>query len=467
MSTFSQSPGPVIDVFEPTSDFEFGYAAGRERPGLYRQLVRRGMALWGWHLRRGSGPQPSAAAHARIVSERYPASIERLEGLARSTGLDADELLAASGVIGGMLVPRCTNFATAPLATGDDGVYVSWNVDLSLLFRLLLGRMPLFAVRLPDRKPYIAFGIPALVGIGVLNSEGLAMAANAVGMTDGGDGMHAAELNNMAMETCSTVDEAIRVYSDNPREAFVGSTVTILLNSNTTWGDAQGSIATLEYSHNHLAVDKGEKGILAEANHHQYLDRSLSGGVDPGQQAAIAGSFARLGRMWELLEQYHGRMTPELGRLIAGDHGTNYSLLEPYGISRPWYQSPIDDATICAHHWNAWDYVKRGRFMDALVVLATSCTVYQMMISPRALSVYYCLGWPCRHPHVPLDFSSLLDAEPSRPDLLEPAPRPRARLRTSAPYVTSFTWPLGARDDGLRRRFRKVAERLDGMLDIH
>ncbi|MBU1672132.1 MAG: C45 family peptidase [Actinobacteria bacterium] len=467
MSTFSQSPGPAIDVFEPSSDYEFGLAAGRERPGLYRQVVRRGMALWRWHLSRAHGPQPSALAHRRIASDIYPSSLERLEGIARATGLDQDELVATSGVIGGMLVPRCTNFAAAPPATGDDGAYVSWNVDLSLLFRLLLGRMPLFVVRLPDRKPYVAFGIPALVGIGVLNSEGLSMAANAVGMTDGGDGMHAAELNNMAMETCSTVDEAIRVYSDNPRETFVGSTVTILLNSNTTWGDAPGSIATLEYSHNHVGVGKTDRGILAEANHHQYLDRSLSGGVDPGEQAAIAGSFARLGRMWSLLEQYHGQITPRIGRLIVSDHGTDYSLLEPYGISRPWYQTPIDDATICAHHWNALDYVKKGRFMDALVVLATSCTVYQMMISPRALSVYYCLGWPCRHPHVPLDFSALLDAEPSMPELVEAAPAPRARLRTSRPYVTSFAWPLSTRDAGLRSRFRRVAERLDGMLDIH
>lgn len=459
--------GPRIDVFEPASDYEFGLAAGRERPGLYRQLVRRGMSLWNRHSTRTQAVQPSHLAHRRIAAETYPASLERTEGLARATGIDTDELLAASGVLGGLLIPRCTNFAAAPPATGDDGVYVSWNVDLSLLFRLFIGKLPLFVVRLPDRKPYVAFGIPALLGLGILNCDGLSMSANAVGMTDGGDGLHAAELNNMAMETCSTVDEVIEVYSGNPREVFVGSTVTILLNSNTTWGDASGSIATLEYSHNHVAVGRSDRGILAEANHHQYLDRSLSGGVDPGQQAAIAGSFARVGRMWELLEQYHGRITPQLGRLIAGDHGTNYSLLEPYGISRPWYETPIDDATICAHHWNAWDYVKKGRFMDALVVLATSCTVYQMMISPRALSVYYCLGWPCRHPHVPLDFSSLLDANPARPDLVEEAPKPRAKLRTSAPFATSFSWPLSARDAALRSRVRGVAERLDRMLDIH
>ena len=456
-----------VEVYETASDYKFGYSAGRVRPGLYRQLVRGGLSLWKRYRERVGAIQPSHIAHRRIAGSVYPAGLERLAGLSRATGIDENELALASGVIGGMLVPRCTNFAASPPATGDGGVYVSWNVDLSLAFRLVLGRVPVFVVRIADRKPYVAFGVPALLGLGVLNSEGLAMGANAVGMTDGGEGLHAGELNNMAMETCTTVDEVVEVYSGNPREVFVGSTITIILNANTTWGDAEGGLATIEYSHQYIAVEKTEKGILAEANHHQYLDHALSGGVDPGGQVAIAGSYARLGRMWELLEHNHGRITPKVGRRIASDHGTNYSLLEPYGISRPWYENPIDDATICAHYWNAWDHLKSLRFMDALVVLATSCTVYQLMMSPRALSLYFCLGWPCRNPHLPMYFGDLLDSKPASPELAEGIPAPRVKVRTSAPYITSFTWPLKPSDQELRRKFKKAAERLDSVLDVH
>jgi hypothetical protein len=55
-------------------------------------------------------------------------------------------------------------------------------------------------------------------------------------------------------------------------------------------------------SHNHMevarAADRG--GVLASTNHHQFLDRKLSGGADPITEPLIAGSFARLARMWEL-----------------------------------------------------------------------------------------------------------------------------------------------------------------------
>jgi len=456
-----------VEVFEAKSDFEYGFTAAKERPLLYRKLVDFSLHLIS-RLSSSVRSEITRVCPTIKDEELHYMWLERLMGISRAAGIELAYLKTASGFLSGFLNSGCTNFAAAPPATDDNGVYVSWNMDIMYPLRWVLGKVPLFVVRIDGRKPYVALGVPAIIALGVLNSDGLAMGANAVGMSDSGDGLNASELNNIAMETCSTVDEVGDLYTKSPRATYSGSTVTILLNANSTWGDARGGIATIEYSHNYIVVEKGKNGVLAEANHHQYLDRELSGGIDPSKQMAIAGSFARLGRMWELLEEYYGKINPVIARRIVSDHGTNYSLLEPYGIKREWHEGPIDDGTICAHYWNAWSYLKRGKVMDALTILATSCTIYQILMSPRALSIYLCTGWPCRNPHVPMYFGDLLDSKPAEPALAEGVPAPIARIksRTERSYVGSFGWPPEPSKQELLEKFRSGVERVDRALHV-
>ena len=78
------------------------------------------------------------------------------------------------------------------------------------------------------------------------------------------------------------------------------------MNLNCIWGDLNGSGLAIEHSANHIEYHGDENGILAITNHHQFLDRRLTGSPDPDRQAAIAGSFCRLGRMWNLLREHYG-----------------------------------------------------------------------------------------------------------------------------------------------------------------
>ncbi len=286
-----------------------------------------------------------------------------MEGLARSAGLERErDRLLSAGPGNPIRLSGCTNFAAVPPATRADQVYVSWNMDLPEFFRWVMGKMPIYLRRIAGCKPYLCVGSPLLFGMGVMNSDGLCAAINAVGMTDAGEGLMAFELNNLMMETCSTLEEALDAARSNQRQIVPGIMSSMLLNMNTLMADVSGEAALLEYSHNHMEVTRAadHRGVLASANHHQFLDRGLSGCADPSVQPEIAGSYARVARMWELLDLYHGSISPAVAGTITSDHGANYETLREFGMEPAWHGERVDDSTICAHPWNFWNSPQAG-----------------------------------------------------------------------------------------------------------
>lgn len=456
--------GAWVQVIRAKSDYDLGRVAGEKNRYMYRRLVGLGLRLRG-RLRPVSHPDPSD--RVRMLQRLYPRRMDRIRGLSGALGIDESDVASASEFLSAAITPRCTTFAAVPPATGDGGIYLSWNVDIALPLKYVLGRMPLFVIDLPDCNPYLAWGMPALFGMGLLNAKGVATVINGVGMDDGGEGLNAGELNNLAMETCETVEQVADVYRNNPREVFAGHSLAVMMNANSIWTDMDGNAVTIEYSHNHIAIEKaGRRKVMASANHHQYLDQELSGGANPGNQLAISGSYARLGRMWELLEEQYGRIDPAVARAIAGDHGTNYSLLEPWGISREWYEGPIDDGTICAHYWNAWEYLKSGRIKDAFIIYATSSTVNSILIAPRSFTVYLCYGWPCKNPHVPLYVGGHLGAEPGDENETETgAVVPGMPVAHRRGVGFAFGNPPAPGQRELKRRVHGIAEKIDRLID--
>ncbi len=387
-------------VIEARSDYLYGREVARLYGPAYRRVLSRVRPLRREELRR----------RLDALRDRYPAMLDRMEGLARSAGLER-ELLLSAGPGNPLPVPGCTNFAAVPPATRDGQVLLSWNLDLPGFFRLAMGRFPLFVRRIGSSLPYLCVGSPLLFGLGIMNSQGLCAAHNSVGMTDGGPGLTFIELNNLIMETCSTVDEAAAVVERGPRGVYPGIYASILLNSNILLADGQGDAAVVEYSHNHLTVARAAErgGLLASANHHQFLDRRLSGCPDPGTQSEIAGSWARLARMWELLELYRGNIDPEAASAITSDHGANYSTLAEYGMGRQWFGERIDDSTICAHPWNTRNHLRRGELEAALVERLTSLTLYRFLMQPLRCTVWFGRGYPCRGQYRPVFTGRLLD----------------------------------------------------------
>ncbi|MEW6555245.1 MAG: C45 family autoproteolytic acyltransferase/hydrolase [Actinomycetota bacterium] len=394
----------MLWTIEAKDDFGYGLAAARGRERLFRAVLGQAGL---WLKRRGADPALAAAKarrHLGLLAERYPAHLERICGLARAIGADPVDVAMGELALASCAGTGCTNFTAVPPATCDGKVYVSWNFDLPPWFRTIVGRMPLYVRDIAGCKPYVCMGLPVLFGIGVMNGDGLSSCVNSVGAMDSGEGLTFFELNNLAMETQSTVDGAVGVWRDNPREVVPGLAIAIIMNANSIFADANGDAAVIEHSHNHMAVEKaaGHGGVLASANHHQFLDRSLSGGAVPGIEPLITGSYARLARMWELLERFKGNIDLAAVRMITTDHGLNYSTLGEFGIEPSIYGERVDDATICCHPWNFFRHLRRLELVEAMVEMNVARTLNNILMDPGRCTIYITPGNPCRKQYVPV-----------------------------------------------------------------
>lgn len=397
--------GICATVLRASSRFELGRNAAVASGARVRWAVR---LLSRWARRHPERMETLAGAPRDRGTT--PGS-EELDGLALGLSMHPDDLMRARAFMESLAAPNCTNFGAVPPATPGDDVMVSWNFDASSILKVLMGGFPLYIREVEGTIPCVCLGVPALFGIGVLNAEGLCCVVNAVAMTDDGDGLSPFELNNLAMETCSSVDDAARLFADGPRRATWSMTLGMLMNWNTIWADRSGGMAVFEYSHNHFHSEPvGPGGVLASANHHQFLDRSLSGSVDPGDQEMIAGSYCRLARMWALLSEHHGRIDPVAARAITSDHVPDYSPLRRFGIERRWWEEMIDDSTICAHPWNLRRHLMRGEIAAALLEASVSVTLYSLQVQPRSFVIWHTNGNPCRAQATPTYWGKLLGA---------------------------------------------------------
>jgi hypothetical protein len=435
--------------------YEMGKSAAQASP---RRAVAIVKALAKWAHGNEEAVRFSGTQGRRLD----PATRRELEGAAWSLGIDAEDLLAARRITEAIAMPACTNFGATGPATADGDTILSWNFDVPPYFRLLFGKFPLFVRELDGEIPYLCLGVPALVGIGVMNSEGLTCVVNAVGLSDDGEGLSAFDLNNKAMGTCSTVDEAEKVYRDGPRGAVKSMTFGILQNFNTIWADSGKNLSLFEYTHNYFnRHDATDKGSVASANHHQYLDRTLAGSFDPDTQPLISGSYSRLGRMYTLLDAYRGRLEPEVVKLMVSDHMPDYSLLDEFGIRREWWEEKLDDSTICAHAWNVRKHLARGEIMDASMEVGFSTTVYSLQFQPQKMTSWFTCGHPCKSDAIPVYWGAMLGSDAERyPGAREPWEIFTAKRQTVLRSVfrsdrTGYERTLGELYEGLAREAEK------------
>lgn len=303
----------------------------------------------------------------------------------------------------------CTTVVAIPPATKDGEVYLLWNFDILRPAKLVFNRFRLFVAGSEGYR-YVAWGIPGWFHIGLMNENGLCFVGNAVGMTDGGaEGTTVWEIIAKALTSCSTVEEVSRLYTDSNRLVLPGYSAAIFANMNSMYVDDQGGAITIEYSKKHIAVTHiDEGGVMVETNHHQYLNRDFSGSANPSEQKAITGSYARLGRAWELVKECSGRFDLETMMRFASDHGQNHSLLSDCD-----YQVPetgfVDDSTICCHLWNFTWYLRKLRLRKALEAMAEGETLYSFILQPKRRTIWLCRGKPCRSKYVPLEFGEALE----------------------------------------------------------
>lgn len=311
------------------------------------------------------------------------------------------------------IVMGCTTLIAVPPATKDSEIYLLWNFDVLRPAKLFLDRFRFF-VTTSGGYNYVAWGIPGWLHIGMMNEKGLCFVGNAVGVKDGGmEGSTIFEIIEKALSSCSTVDEVSKLYSDSNRLVLPGCSAVTFANLNSMWADGQGRAITIEYSKNHVAVRRVDQtGVMVETNHHQYLSRKLSGSVDISEQNAIAGSYARLGRAWELAKEYSGKFDLETVMRFGSDHETNYSLLPNYKVPSTGF---VDDSTICCHLWNFGWYLYHLRLKDAFDAMAEGETTYSFIIQPKRRTIWLSQGKPCRLKYIPLEFGEELQKSGKKP----------------------------------------------------
>ncbi|MDD5448462.1 MAG: C45 family autoproteolytic acyltransferase/hydrolase [Actinomycetota bacterium] len=400
-------PYPKPLHFYGKNHFEWGYEVGR----WGRRFVKPLSSL----LRRTAYLEEVLRERRKnldLLKREAPSSFEEIRGEAKGLGLDIEDFFVIRMAFQNLFFHGCTTFGARPPATRDGEIMVSWNVDTFPLPKIGRARFPFFIHDVEGTIPYLSIGVPGLGGLGILNASGLTCVANAVGLTDRGEGVGPLELNNRAMETCSTVRETEKLYRGVPRQATKGFNVAIFFNFNTLWADKEGDIAVFEYSHNYFHCQRAEgEGIIAATNHHQFLDRSLTGSPDPTIQEDITGSYSRLGRIWYLLRENQGRIDPLTAKTIISDHVPDYSLLREFGIEREPWEEKIDDSTICAHPWNLKNHLKRGELGKFFIELAVSNTIYSIQIQPRSFTTWFSNGNPCQNPSVPFFWGRELGAQ--------------------------------------------------------
>ncbi len=306
---------PAIAV-EGATETDIGFSLGEEYKEAYTKYLDN---FWDLVEDRGStreGILEWAKNHVEILREYYPERLGLLEEVSTSTGIGFLEMVAISSLL--PIEGGCTVSGSTGPATKDGKTYMSWNMDLSfmgkpvtLLLSGIWALIPQFSVvQMPDRYSYFVAGLPLSCGIGVMNEKGLALSANAVDSTDYGDGLTHLEIISMVLERCETAEEAVELMKSVP--IFSGTEQTgMLWNMNYLWADAEGGMVSVECTHNHFHAEyAGEEGILAQANHFQYLDCYEVGGPTPEDD--YESSWMRGNRMRDLLQRYHGEIDVEL-----------------------------------------------------------------------------------------------------------------------------------------------------------
>jgi hypothetical protein len=130
------------------------------------------------------------------------------------------------------------------------------------------------------------------------------------------------------METCSTVEEFIALVDSIPKWSHSGENVDVV--------DAKGSMARISFSTNRTFINRTLNHFIGSANH--YHDREMQH-FGPSSAEDYPSSYARYGRLIDLLWENYGKIDREVAMKIMGDH--------KYGDT-----PPDGDLSICRHGKN-------------------------------------------------------------------------------------------------------------------
>ena len=336
----------------------------------------RSAADWSW---------PEALETARtmvpVVQDAYPEVLSEMAGIAAGSELDPDDILTmncrteimwAASVRRAEALGRrgeCSSFALLPSRTADGNTLVGQNWDW-----LDEGRDTVVVLEVePDTGPSFVTVVEAgLLAKTSLNSSGLAVATNALVMSDD-RGQPGIPYHVMlrALARCETVTDAVAAIQGCVRASsanyLLGHADGVIVNIEAAAGDHRGVHALLP-----------EDGALWHTNH-------FVKGPTIGDEVSV---FA----MPDTLTRYQ-RIEQSIGR--AQEPATIDSLRVALSDHAGWPESVCCHPNVRSAEPQRWS------------------TVMAVVMDPGAKQMWLASGTPCEHPFERLDFSDFLDRPPS------------------------------------------------------
>jgi hypothetical protein len=301
-----------------------------------------------------------AQRHQATLTEYFPEQLERLRGMSMALSIDPVEAIALSMFLN--KGQQCAQGASAPPATKDNQVYLTWNFETLMAARPLF-ILPLFSiVENPGVYKFCFLGLPYFFGVPLMNEKGLSLSAASMTINEDGEGLTPFELAVFVMERAANVNEAVEISRTMPRYSTSDIYWGNWMNWSFTLADAEDNVATVEMTTSLFEAITPANKIVARANHYDYLPDEmttcypLAPQYSKDEATACFGSRMRASRMWSLLEDNYGNINLELAKTFPADiHGGETFMGRPSGtwwtIERHSYTIPRDQ-----YVWNDVPY---------------------------------------------------------------------------------------------------------------
>jgi len=380
-SLFYKEDVPIVYI-SASSDYEYGLKEGSILYDYYSHFIRFAKRWFGKVISREKN---HVLHHIETLGNYYPSFLERMKGVSDALGIDLVDFVSIDMFFLSLFlrIGACTNTAVSSKVTSDKQPYVSWNFDLPYVFKPFFSRYirspPVIICDIEGKYKYVKISVlPSIFSFGLLNEHGLSYVGSTVNTEEEADGLSSLELNNLAMESCATVDEVADLYCSSERASGLINPYTLFgvtSNLNTLWADRNGEILLVEYNHSRIVTRKDY--LFAETNHYQFLKQTYA------EKSYGLGDFrgdsgVRLERAYELLHEYNGSIDIDFYQnILTCDHEGGIRKGKP------------DKSDICRH----------------APLYGTLCVIVTL---PQQLGIYYCPGHPCRARFRYLDFSEEL-----------------------------------------------------------
>jgi predicted choloylglycine hydrolase len=256
-------------------------------------------------------PDKTKLAYARKcwkhVEKAAPHSARLMKGIARGANLSIEHITLLSLHEEVMHMPHCTAFAASGASTrgGDAVVAMNWDWDSHLW--PWSGLLHLTVKGSPRMATYHYPGLWAGAGV---NEHGNAFMWTGSGYAPRLKPVVGVPTYVLIYEILRrrTVRDALRFLHD---VIHAGSFIFFL-------GDATGDIAVVEGMPGRLSVDQSADA-LGRANHYENPDVVKASKQAPSTDKRNNSSCYRSWRMWQLLEQHHGRISAAVSKTILID----------------------------------------------------------------------------------------------------------------------------------------------------